>query len=91
MTPTTKRALSAFRKKGGILRTYEALEAGIHPRTLYAMRDAQIIEQNGRGLFRIANLPPLSEPDLVVVAKRIAPGSRGDRFQPSWVRGEIRG
>ena len=35
------------------------------------MRDAQLIEQNGRGLFRLTNLPPLGEPDLVVVAKRV--------------------
>ena len=71
MTSTTQLALAIFRKKGGTLRTHEALKAGIHPRTLYALRDAQLIEQNGRGLFRLASLPPLSEPDLVVVAKRV--------------------
>jgi predicted transcriptional regulator of viral defense system len=67
----TKHAIEIFRKKGGILRTHEAIEAGIHPRTLYAMRDSQAIEQTGRGLFRLAGLPPLSDPDLVIVAKRI--------------------
>lgn len=71
MNTATKLATAIFQKKGGILRTHEAIQAGIHPRTLYAMRDAAAIEQSGRGLFRLAGLPPLSEPDLVVVAKRI--------------------
>lgn len=30
----------AFRRRDGILRTSEALDSGIYPRTLYAMRDA---------------------------------------------------
>jgi len=71
MNNATKSATAIFRKKGSILRTQEAIEAGIHPRTLYAMRDAGVIEQSARGLFRLASLPPMSEPDLAVVAKRI--------------------
>ena len=58
----------------GTLRTREALEAGIHPRTLYAMRDAGELEQLARGLYRLAELAPLSEPDLATVAKRIPQG-----------------
>lgn len=40
MNSATKHAAKLFREKGGILRTHEAITAGIHPRTLYAMRDA---------------------------------------------------
>jgi predicted transcriptional regulator of viral defense system len=47
------------------------LQLGIHPRTLYALRDAGALERLGRGLYRLADLPPLSNPDLVVVALRI--------------------
>ena len=64
-------ATITFQKNGGILRTHEAIAAGIHPRTLYAMRDVGAIESAGRGLFRLTSLPPMSEPDLVVIAKRI--------------------
>lgn len=71
MNRTTKSAAATFQKKGGILRTHEAIAAGVHPRTLYAMRDAGVVEQAGRGLFRLASLPPMSDPDLVVVAKRM--------------------
>ena len=63
-----------FRDHGGTLRTGEAIARGIHPRTLYAMRDAGILERLGRGLFRLADLPPLGHPDLVVVALRVPKG-----------------
>lgn len=68
---TTQIALNLFRQHGGILRTAEALHLGIHPRTLYAMRDSGMLEQLSRGLYRLADLPPLSNPDLVTVALKI--------------------
>jgi len=67
-------AVSVFRAHGGVLRTMEAVGLGIHPRTLYAMRDAGALEQLGRGLYRLADLPPLGNPDLVAVALRVPEG-----------------
>ena len=64
----------AFDRKGGVLRTGAALRAGIHPRTLYQMRDEGVLEQLDRGLYRLANLPALGNPDLVTVALRIPSG-----------------
>jgi len=64
-------AITLFQQHGGILRTAEALRLGIHPRTLYAMRDSGVLEQLSRGLYRLADLPPLSNPDLVTVALKI--------------------
>lgn len=69
MNSVTKQAAKLFREKGGILRTHEAITAGIHPRTLYAMRDAGDIEHVARGVYRLAGLPPLSDPDVAIVAK----------------------
>ena len=63
-----------FRSAGGVLRTSEALRAGIHPRDLYALRDAGGLEQLSRGVYRLADLPRLSEPDLVTVASRVPKG-----------------
>jgi predicted transcriptional regulator of viral defense system len=60
--------------EGGILRTHDALERGIHPRTLYQLRDKGLLEQVSRGVFRLASLPPLSHPDLVAVAMRVPRG-----------------
>jgi predicted transcriptional regulator of viral defense system len=67
-------AVALFRKYGGTLRTSEALRLGISPRTLYALRDAGVLEPLARGLFRLAGLPPLSNPDLVIVAHKIPQG-----------------
>ena len=69
-----EKAASVFRRHGGALRTAEALRRGIHPRTLYAMRDAGLLERLGRGLYRLADLPPLGNPDLVTIALRVPRG-----------------
>jgi predicted transcriptional regulator of viral defense system len=68
---TTNRAIEAFRDHGGILRTKEALGLGIHPRTLYQLRDDGVLEQVSRGVYRLAELPDLANPDLVTVALRV--------------------
>jgi len=64
-------ALDLFREHGGTLRTSKALRLGIHPRTLYALRDSGALQQLSRGLYRLGELPPLSHPDLVIVAHKV--------------------
>jgi len=71
---TIRKANTIFRQHDGILRTSEALDLGIHPRTLYAMRDSGVLERLARGLYRLADLPPLSNPDLVTVALKVPDG-----------------
>ena len=41
---TTETALAVFRRCGGVLRANEAIRQGIHPRTLYALRDSGVIQ-----------------------------------------------
>lgn len=67
-------AIHQFHSHGGVLRTSDALRLGIHPRTLYAMRDQGLLERLGRGLYRLADLPPLGNPDLVAVALKVPSG-----------------
>lgn len=67
-------ATEVFKKHGGVLRTAQALRSGIHPRTLYAMRDSGLLERVSRGVYRLAGSPPLGNPDLVTVATRIPGG-----------------
>jgi predicted transcriptional regulator of viral defense system len=74
MPSPNEQARQIFKAHGGTLRTREALAAGIHPRTLYAMRDAGELERLARGVYRLADLPPLSNPDLATVAKRVPQG-----------------
>lgn len=66
-----ERALRVFQEAGGVLRTSQALAAGIHPRDLYALRDAGALTRVSRGVYRLAGLPPLTEPDLATVATRV--------------------
>ena len=68
------RAVEVFRDHGGVMRMADAARAGVSRRTLYSMRDSGQLEQLARGLYRLAELPPLSEPDLVTVAKKVPQG-----------------
>ncbi len=65
------RATEVFKKHGGIMATKEAVESGVQYRTLYGMRDQGILERISRGRYRLAELAPLSDPDLSVVGLRI--------------------
>ena len=67
-------ARETFRRHGGALRMSQAIRAGIHRRTLYSMLDAGIVERMSRGLYRLRDLPPLGNPDLVSVALSVPRG-----------------
>ncbi len=60
--------------QGGVIRTAEAIRAGVHPRTLYALRDSGFLERLERGLYRLAELPEIGDPDLVTVALKVRAG-----------------
>jgi len=68
------KAIAIFKKHGGMLRTAQALRSGIHPSTLYAMRDSGALELVSRGVYRLADSPPLGNPDLVTIAARVPSG-----------------
>ena len=59
-----------FREHGGQLRMSEAIALGITRYMLYSLRDKGIIEQVTRGVYRLAELPAISNPDLVTVSLR---------------------
>lgn len=71
---TIKKATVLFRQHGGVLRTAEAIRLGIHPRTVYEMRDSGLIEPISRGLYRLSGLPPLSAPDLASASLQVPNG-----------------
>jgi predicted transcriptional regulator of viral defense system len=52
----------------------EAIHLGMSRKTFYAMRDAGVLEQLSRGLYRLRDLPALGNPDLVTIAKRVPQG-----------------
>lgn len=69
-----RKARTVFRRHGGLMRMADAIRAGVHRRTLYAMRDAGQLEALARGLYRLADAPPLGNPDLVTVAAKVPHG-----------------
>lgn len=73
ITPSEK-AKQIIRNQGGFIRTSAAIKAGIHPRTLYQLRDENVLEQLSRGVYHLVENGPISNPDLVAVATRIPNG-----------------
>lgn len=59
-----------FRENGGQLRMNEAIKRGISRYMLYRLKDKGIIEQISRGVYRLKDLPPIGNPDLVTVSLR---------------------
>ena len=53
------------------MRTGEALEAGVHRRTLYWMRDSEKLEALSRGVFVLASASLPESPDVSAIMRRI--------------------
>jgi predicted transcriptional regulator of viral defense system len=69
-----KRPEDLFRENGGRLRMSEAIGLGMSRYMLYALRDRGVIEQVSRGIYRLVDLPPIGNPDLVTVTLRVPGG-----------------
>ncbi|MFO0726439.1 MAG: type IV toxin-antitoxin system AbiEi family antitoxin domain-containing protein [Myxococcota bacterium] len=69
-----QREVELFRQHPSGLRMAQALRFGINRKTLYAMRDKGVVVPISRGVYRLASLEPLANPDLVMVATRIPRG-----------------
>jgi predicted transcriptional regulator of viral defense system len=74
--PETKnnQPLKIFRLHGGTLRTSQALRLGIHPRTLYRLRDEGQILELSRGVYQLAKMAQSNHSELAAVAARVPDG-----------------
>lgn len=63
-----------FLKHGGQLRMSDAIRHGITRYMLYSLRDKGRIKQVSRGIYRLVELPTITNPDLVTVSLRF-PGA----------------
>ena len=71
MSETKKeRPEEIFRRCGGQLRMSKAIAHGITRYMLYALKDRGVIEPVSRGIYRLRELPPLDNPDLVTISLR---------------------
>ena len=52
------------------MRMADVVRSGISRNTLYAMRHGREVHQLARGLFRLAEMPPLNQTDLVTISAK---------------------
>ena len=62
--------IEIFRAHGGQLRMSDAIRFGLSRYMLYSLKNRGVIEQISRGIYRLTELPPISNPDLVTVSLR---------------------
>ncbi len=67
-------AKQIFSQHNNFLSATDAIQLGIQSRTLYQMCDTGILVRESRGLYRLADGPDWSNPDLALVALRIPKG-----------------
>jgi predicted transcriptional regulator of viral defense system len=71
MKKTHLKAIEIFKKNNNLLRTQQAINAGIAPRTLYELVEKGDLIRVTRGLFQLASAEPFSLPDIVPVFLKI--------------------
>ncbi len=67
-------AREIFERHHGLMTKKQAVAAGMSPNTFYAMRDAGVTAKISGGWYGLADLPPISQPDLATVALRAPKG-----------------
>ncbi len=65
------KAIEIFKKNNNLLRTQQAIKAGIAPRTLYELVENGDLIRVTRGLFQLASAEPFSLPDIIPVFLKI--------------------
>lgn len=74
MRETFQSAIRIIKEHNGIIKTGQAKKLGVDPKTLARMVEAGNLVREGRGIYRLADLQPTSNPDLIHVALRIPSG-----------------
>jgi predicted transcriptional regulator of viral defense system len=65
-----KRIENVFRSNGGVANMSYAIKNGISRNAFYSLLDKGEIERLSRGIYRLAALPSISEPDIAVISLR---------------------
>ncbi len=73
-SPAIKSALAIINQNNGMIRMADAVRAGIHRNTLQKMIESEILIRESRGLYRLADRPPLGNPDLLTVSAKVPKG-----------------
>lgn len=65
------KAIEIFKKNNHLLRSQQAIKAGISPRTLYELVESGHLIRITRGLYQLASAEPFSIPDIIPVFLKI--------------------
>jgi len=71
MRDSYQHAIRVFEAHNGFLRSSQAHMEGVNPKTLVDMVAAGILIREARGLYRLASIAPMGNPDLALVARRV--------------------
>ncbi|MCH8876507.1 MAG: type IV toxin-antitoxin system AbiEi family antitoxin domain-containing protein [Chloroflexi bacterium] len=71
MSATFEKAKRIFARHNGILRSSEAQKLGVHPQTLTRMLKAGLLTKEGKGFYRLTEIPVVRDIDLIQVSKRV--------------------
>lgn len=74
MNKKDERLYDVFNKRNGFARTKDILEAGIHRRDIKRLRDEEQIVRVKRGLYRLSEIPLISNQGFVDVASAVPDG-----------------
>lgn len=74
MSKRIDRVISIFREHNGIMRTQEAIDAGIYSSTLSLLCTKGILEKISRGLYRLIEESLPENPDFVSVSRKVPGG-----------------
>jgi len=67
-------SIQVFKENYNTLRAYEAVKKGVPRHIIYEMVSAGVLAREERGLYRLADAEPLSNPDLVNISLRVPKG-----------------
>ena len=74
MKSAKEKAIEIIEAAGGLIRTKEALEKGVHRRTLYGLRAEGTIIRISRGLYQLSDIEIPAQVGLAEIAKRVPNG-----------------
>jgi predicted transcriptional regulator of viral defense system len=77
MNKINKKINKVFKKHGGFARTNDILAAGIHRRDIKRMRDEGWIIRVKRGLYRLSEIPLISNQGYIDLAQAVPDGDLG--------------
>ena len=71
MESANQKAIKFITQNGGLIRTRDALQSGIHRRTLYGLFDDGTLIQLSRGLYQLADLDRPPRAHLAEISKKV--------------------